>query len=65
MILNGSRDIGFSMGLVQKDIGLFQRIAEDHAVPLEISPMMVTIFAVGIARYGLDAQSDDIIKRLE
>ena len=65
VILNGSRDIGFSMGLVKKDIGLFQEIAEAHRVPLEISPMMVKIFEEGIARYGFDAQSDDIIKRLE
>jgi 3-hydroxyisobutyrate dehydrogenase len=65
VILNGSRDIGFSMGLVKKDIGLFQQIAEDHDVPLEISPMMVKIFEEGIDRYGFDAQSDDIIKRLE
>lgn len=65
VILNGSRDIGFSMGLVKKDIGLFQQIAEDNDVPLEISPMMVEIFEEGIDRYGFDAQSDDIIKRLE
>jgi len=62
VILNGSRDIGFSMGLVKKDIGLFQDIAQAHGVPLEISPMMVQIFEDGIARYGFDAQSDDIIK---
>ncbi len=65
VILNGSRDIGFSMGLVQKDIGLFQQIAEEHNVPLEISPLMVQIFEDGIDRYGWSAQSDDIIKRLE
>ncbi len=65
VILNGSRDIGFSMGLVKKDIGLFQEIAEEYGVPLEISPLMVRIFDEGIARYGADAQSDDIIKRLE
>ena len=65
VILNGSRDIGFSMGLVQKDIGLFQQIAEDHNVPLDISPLMVRIFEEGIERYGWSAQSDDIIKRLE
>lgn len=65
VILNGSRDIGFSMGLVKKDIGLFQQIAEHHNVPLEISPLMVQIFEEGIERYGFDAQSDDIIKRLE
>jgi len=65
VILNGSRDIGFSMGLVQKDIGLFQDIAEAHDVPLEISPLMVQIFEDGIDRFGWSAQSDDIIKRLE
>ncbi len=65
VILNGSRDIGFSMGLVQKDIGLFQAIAEARGVPLDISPLMVAIFEEGIARYGRDAQSDDIIRRLE
>ena len=65
VILNGSRDVGFSMGLVKKDIGLFQNIADAYDVPLEISPMMVGLFEDGIARYGFDAQSDDIIKRLE
>ncbi len=65
VILNGSRDIGFSMGLVKKDIGLFQSIAETHGVPVEISPLMVQIFDEGIERFGWGAQSDDIIKRLE
>jgi 3-hydroxyisobutyrate dehydrogenase len=65
MILNGCRDINFTMDLVKKDIGLFQDIAERHDVPLEISPLMVSIFEDGIARYGERAQSDDIIRRLE
>lgn len=65
VILNGSRDVGFSMGLVKKDIGLFQKIAEGLNVPLEISPLIVDMFDDGIARFGSDAQSDDIIKRLE
>lgn len=65
VILNGSRDIGFSMGLVKKDIGLFQQIAQSYDIPLEISPLIVKIFDEGIDRYGFDAQSDDIIKRLE
>ncbi|MEL6959056.1 MAG: NAD(P)-dependent oxidoreductase [Pseudomonadota bacterium] len=65
VILSGSRDIGFSMGLVKKDIGLFQEIAAAAGVPLELSPLMIDIFDDGIARYGADAQSDDIIKRLE
>jgi 3-hydroxyisobutyrate dehydrogenase len=65
VILNGSRDINFTMDLVLKDIGLFQTIADRANVPLEISPLMIQIFKDGIARYGARAQSDDIIRRLE
>lgn len=65
IILNGSRDISFTMDLVKKDIGLFQQIAEDAGVPLEISPLMVAIFDDGIARYGARELSPNIIKRLE
>lgn len=65
VILNGSRDIEFTMDLVLKDIGLFQQIADDHAVPLEISPLMIEMFRDGQARFGQRANSDDIIRRLE
>ena len=65
MILNGCRDINFTMDLVKKDIGLFQAIADQAGVPLEISPLMVRIFDDGIARFGARAQSDRIIERLE
>ncbi len=65
VILNGSRDINFTMDLVKKDIGLFQSIADAAGVPLEISPLMNEIFADGMERYGSRAQSDDIIRRLE
>ena len=65
VILNGSRDISFTMDLVKKDIGLFQTIADRNNVPLEISPLMIEIFADGIKRYGDRAQSDDIIRRRE
>jgi 3-hydroxyisobutyrate dehydrogenase len=65
VILNGSRDISFTMDLVKKDIGLFQSIAEAAGVPLEISPLMVSIFDDGIARFGPRELSPNIIKRLE
>ena len=65
LILSGSRDVHFSMDLVQKDIGLFQEIAERHNVPLEISPLMIQIFNDAQARYGERAQSDRVIERLE
>jgi 3-hydroxyisobutyrate dehydrogenase len=65
VILNGSRDISFTMDLVQKDIGLFQSLAEQHGVPLELSPLINEIFADGIDRYGPRELSPNIIKRLE
>lgn len=65
VILNGSRDISFTMDLVKKDIGLFQKIAEAAGVPLVVSPLMVEIFDDGIARYGERELSPNIIRRLE
>ncbi|MDH3263840.1 MAG: NAD(P)-dependent oxidoreductase [Paracoccaceae bacterium] len=65
LILSGSRDVHFTMDLVQKDIGLFQKIAEAHGVPLEISPLLIEIMSDGQRRYGTRAQSDRIIERLE
>ena len=65
VILNGSRDISFTMDLVAKDIGLFQEVADRAGVPLEISPMLIEIFRDGIARYGPRELSPNIIKRLE
>ena len=65
VILNGSRDISFTMDLVLKDIGLFQEIAETHGVPLEVSPLINRIFADGIDRFGPRELSPNIIKRLE
>ncbi len=65
VILNGSRDINFTMDLVMKDISLFQQVAERAAVPLEINPVLVRIFEDGIQRYGAREWSPNIIKRLE
>jgi 3-hydroxyisobutyrate dehydrogenase len=65
LILNGSRDIGFTIDLVLKDIGLFQRVAERSGVPLELNPLMIEIFEDGRRRYGGSEWSDEIVRRLE
>ena len=65
VILNGSRDISFTMDLVKKDAGLFYDVAKRNQVPLEIAPMLVDIFNDGIARFGERELSPNIIKRLE
>ncbi|WP_370211528.1 NAD(P)-dependent oxidoreductase [Roseovarius sp.] len=65
VILNGSRDISFTMDLVAKDIGLFQEVADRAQVPLELNPLLISIFQDGISRFGPRELSPNIIKRLE
>jgi 3-hydroxyisobutyrate dehydrogenase len=65
VILNGSRDIGFTMDLVIKDVGLFDALAREHHVPLELSPLVLEIFKDGARRYGAREHSPNIIRRLE
>ena len=65
VILNGSRDINFTMDLVLKDISLFQDIAERNGVPLEVSPLLIDIFKDGEERYGSREWSPNIVRRLE
>lgn len=65
VILNGSRDISFTMDLVCKDIGLFSDVARRGNLALELAPVMVDIFEDGQKRYGPRELSPNIIKRLE
>lgn len=65
LILSGARDVNFTMDLVQKDIGLFQKLADNANVPLEISPLIIEMMRDGQARFGERAQSDRMIERLE
>jgi len=65
VILNGSRDISFTMDLVAKDIGLFQEVADRAEVPLELNPLLISIFKDGIKKFGLRELSPNIIRRLE
>ena len=65
VILNGSRDINFTMDLVIKDVGLFDELARAHHVPLELSPLVLAIFTDGARRYGAREHSPNIIRRLE
>ncbi len=65
VILNGNRDINFTMDLVLKDIGLFDKLAQDHDLALELSPLLIDIFKDGAARYGERELSPNIIRRLE
>ena len=65
VILNGSRDISFTMDLVIKDVGLFDQIAKDLNVPLELSPLILNIFKESAAKYGPRELSPNVIRRYE
>lgn len=65
VILNGSRDINFTMDLVLKDIGLFDEVAKRAGLDLELSPMLVSLFKEAIAKYGPRELSPNIIKKYE
>ncbi len=65
VILNGSRDISFTMDLVLKDVGLFDEITKRQGMDLEIAPLMVELFQDGIEKYGSRELSPNIIRRLE
>ena len=65
VILNGSRDISFTMDLVVKDIGLFNEVASRAGLELELAPLLQRIFEEGQERYGPRELSPNIIRRLE
>ena len=65
VILNGSRDINFTMDLVLKDISLFQDLADQQGIPLELSPLLIEIFQDAAKRFGPREWSPNVIKRLE
>jgi 3-hydroxyisobutyrate dehydrogenase len=65
VILNGSRDISFTMDLVCKDIGLFNDVAKRGGLELELGSMFQRIFEEGQATFGARELSPNIIRRLE
>ncbi len=65
VILNGSRNINFTMDLVVKDMSLFQAVAARAGVPLELAPVLRGIFDDAETRYGSREWSSNVIRRLE
>lgn len=65
VILNGSRNINFTMDLVVKDMSLFQAVADRARIELELSPMLLDIFHDAAERYGDREWSSNVIRRLE
>ena len=65
VILNGSYDVGFTMDLVCKDVGLFDKLTKKYQIPAELSVLINSIFQRGRKKYGDRALSTSIVKMLE
>jgi 3-hydroxyisobutyrate dehydrogenase len=65
VILNGSYDIGFSMDLALKDLGLALEMGREFDVPLQLAALVERTFARARDAYGGSAQSTEVVKLLE
>ncbi|MEM7042148.1 MAG: NAD-binding protein, partial [Pseudomonadota bacterium] len=65
VILNGSYDIGFTMDLALKDLGITQKIAGDCGVPLDLASLVEQTFRRAKDHYGGNAWSPKVVKLLE
>jgi len=65
VILSGSYNVGFTMDLVCKDVGLFNKLTKKFKIPAKISNLMVRIFKNGEKKLGKRSLSTSIVKLLE
>jgi 3-hydroxyisobutyrate dehydrogenase len=65
VILNGSYDIGFTMDLALKDLGLALGLGEETGVPLEVASLVQSRFETAKEHYGGSAFSPMVVRLLE
>ncbi len=65
VILNGSYNIGFTMDLACKDLGLAQALGREFEVPLALADLVAETFERARAAYGARAWSSQVVKLLE
>jgi 3-hydroxyisobutyrate dehydrogenase len=65
VILNGSRDINFTVDLVLKDVGLFNTLTKREGMKLDLAPLLVDIFSQAQDEFGPREKSPNIIRRYE
>jgi len=65
LVYNGSYDVGFSMALACKDLGLTMKHARKLGVPLELGALVEQIFVRAKRQYGESANSTQAVKLLE
>src|SRR6266566_4589349 len=64
VILNGSYNIGFTLDLACKDLGLAHELGCEHGVPLELGSLVERIFARARDEYGGSEWSPMVVKLL-
>ena len=65
VILNGSYDIGFTLDLALKDLGLALQLGAETGVPLALAEQAERAFDEARERYGGAAWSPMVVKLLE
>jgi 3-hydroxyisobutyrate dehydrogenase len=65
LILNGSYDIGFTIDLALKDLGLVTALGDEMGVPLDLAAVTQAAFERARERYGGTAQSPTVVRLLE
>ena len=65
VILSGSYNVGFTMDLACKDIGLFDKLAKKFKIPTKLSNLVFEIFKYGEKQLAKKSFSTSIIKLLE
>ncbi|MEQ8356228.1 MAG: NAD(P)-dependent oxidoreductase [Kiloniellaceae bacterium] len=65
LVLNGSYDCAFTMGLALKDINLAMNLARDTDTPLPLAELVNEFFVRATEAYGEEAWSTQAVKLLE
>ncbi len=65
VILSGSYDVGFTMDLVNKDMRLFNNLANEYNIPIDLGKILNKKFKYGIQKLGNRSFSTSIIKLIE
>ena len=65
VILSGSYDVGFTMDLANKDISLFNKLADNHKIKVDLGRILNKKFNKGMKIFGKRSFSTSIVKLVE